>query len=146
MPGSDNAGDHILHASAVALGQNGLLITGASGAGKSSLALQLIALGASLVADDRVCVRRDPEGALVMSCPPTINGMIEARGVGLMKLPAAAAVARAVVDLDQVETERLPDPRFTIVSDVRLPLIRRVEGPAFPSILFLYLQGGCVDI
>ncbi|MEO1532556.1 MAG: serine kinase, partial [Pseudomonadota bacterium] len=45
-----------LHASAVALGERGLLILGPSGAGKTRLALELVALGAELVADDRVIV------------------------------------------------------------------------------------------
>ena len=45
-----------IHASAVALGPVGLLIMGASGSGKSSLALELMARGAKLVADDQVVV------------------------------------------------------------------------------------------
>ena len=39
-------GGEILHASSVSVGDQGLLILGKSGAGKSSLALDLIALGA----------------------------------------------------------------------------------------------------
>ena len=54
-----------LHASAVALDGRGALLLGASGAGKSGLALRLMALGARLVADDRVLLRRGPEGLLI---------------------------------------------------------------------------------
>jgi len=43
-----------IHASCVAVDGKGLLITGASGSGKSALALQLMAFGAHLIADDRV--------------------------------------------------------------------------------------------
>ncbi len=52
-----------LHASAVAVDGRGCLITGASASGKSTLALEMIALGAELVADDRVDVRRRRRGA-----------------------------------------------------------------------------------
>ena len=48
----------ILHATCVAVDGRGLLILGPSGSGKSALALQLIALGAQLVADDRTRVSR----------------------------------------------------------------------------------------
>ena len=51
----------IVHASAVSLGGRGVLILGRSGAGKSGLALRLIALGAQLVSDDRVVL--EPHGA-----------------------------------------------------------------------------------
>jgi len=67
----------VLHATAVAVGGRGLLILGRSGAGKSSLALQLIALGARLVADDRTRVTLGPAG-LVASPPEAIRGRIEA--------------------------------------------------------------------
>ena len=42
-----------IHASCVAFGGKGVLLLGASGAGKSSLALRLVDDGARLVADDR---------------------------------------------------------------------------------------------
>ena len=138
----DGAGEVVLHASAVALGNRGLLITGASGSGKSTLALRLIGLGATLVADDRVIVTPLPEGGLRLSCPAPIRGLIEARGVGLLRVEATKALAIAVVDLDRTATERLPEPETAEVAGRPLPLIRRVEGPAFPDILLLYLKGG----
>ena len=65
--------DTIVHASCVALDRRAVLLRGASGCGKSALALQLMALGATLVADDRVILRlRD--GALAASCPASIRG------------------------------------------------------------------------
>ena len=135
-------GPQTLHASAVAVGKRGLLITGASGSGKSTLALQLIGLGATLVSDDRVAVHRQAEGGLLMVPPEPIEGLIEARGLGLLTAPATRAAAIAVVDLDQTETDRLPEPATLMIAGETLPLIRRVESPAFDTMLHLYLKGG----
>jgi HPr kinase/phosphorylase len=67
----------------------GILILGESGAGKSSVVLKLLALGARLVADDRVelFVR---DGVLHATAPATLAGLLEARGLGIVALPYAA--------------------------------------------------------
>lgn len=123
----------ILHASAVRYADQAVLITGASGAGKSALALQLIALGAALIADDRVILQRQ-DNAVIASCPDTITGLIEARGVGILNTPAApAAPVSLVVDLDQVETARLPPQRNVTFADTSLPLLWRVDAPHFAA-------------
>ena len=87
-----------IHASCVLLASSGrqfgapddagVLILGASGAGKSQLALRLIERGAMLVADDRVdlFVR---ESRLFGRAPPGLAGLIEIRGVGIIALPFA---------------------------------------------------------
>ena len=68
-----------LHGTCVAWGDDAALIIGASGRGKSALALQLMALGCVLVADDRVVVQAD--GArLRASCPPAIVGLLVSCG------------------------------------------------------------------
>ena len=118
-----------------------LLITGPTGSGKSTLALELIGLGAVLVADDRV-VLTNRSGALWMAAPPTLAGRIEARGLGILRAPAGPACAVAVVDLAEVETRRMPGPRRITLEDVTLPLLAKVESPAFASMLHLYLAGG----
>ena len=61
-----------LHATCVAVEGRGVLITGPSGSGKSSLALALMAHGARLVADDRVTLSLR-EGTLWATCPETIR-------------------------------------------------------------------------
>lgn len=133
-----------LHATAVAFGSAALVLTGASGSGKSTLALQLIGLGATLVSDDQVTVTlRD--GGLWLSAPAALSNLIEARHFALLACPTAPAWARAVVDMDKVETTRLPKLGKTIVAGVSLPLIRKVESPAFPAMLQLYLKGGAVS-
>ncbi len=136
----------ILHASCVALGaRRAVLILGPSGSGKSALALQLIALGARLVADDRTLLR--PDGAsLIASAPATITGRIEARGLGLIELPhLPEAAVTLVVDLSEPETDRLPPRRMTRVLGHDLPLVHKVDGPHFPSAILLYLQHGRSD-
>jgi len=133
-----------IHASAVAFGTTGLLILGASGSGKSSLALQLMALGATLVADDRVIATPDLNGGLRMTAPPDLQGMIEARGVGLIRVDHRPAMAVYAVTLDEVETARLPETHDTVIADVTLSLLRKVESPAFPAMLYALLNGGRV--
>ena len=97
-----------LHASCVAINGRGVLILGPSGAGKSALALQLIALGATLVADDRTDVTRHGE-QVIASVPDTIGGLIEARYVGILRVEDHGPVPLGlVVDLAHTEHQRLP--------------------------------------
>lgn len=98
-----------LHATCIAFDGDGVLLTGASGSGKSDLALRAIEVGAALVADDRVTLERQEE-RLIAQAPPPLAGLIEVRGLGIMRLPhLARAALRLVVSLvppDQVP--RLP--------------------------------------
>jgi len=132
----------VLHASAVAIGPSGLLIKGPSGAGKSSLALELRALGAKLVADDRVLITSSNELGVLMTAPKELEGLIEARGLGLIKAPFRPARLVAVVDLATVETKRLPDHHETVIANEAFPTFRRVESASFPAMLVAYLNGG----
>lgn len=131
----------ILHATTVAVDGRGVIITGPSGAGKSALALQLLALGAALVADDRTIVT-NRNGVLTAFAPASIEGLIEARGVGILELPAAGPIPLALaVDLDRTETERLPRlHRFNLL-DIALPCLHNCASPHFPAAILLYLKG-----
>ncbi len=133
-------GPQIVHSSCVALAGRGLLILGRSGSGKSTLALQLMALGAVLVSDDRTCVSlRD--GALWAEPPAAISGLIEARGVGLLAADPAGAVPLVLaVDLDRVETDRLPPWRELPLMGQRLPLVWRVAHEGFAAAILQYLK------
>ena len=139
--GAQASGPDILHASAVALGPSGLLILGRSGSGKSTLALELMAFGARLVADDRVEVR-NRGGVLEMRAPVAIAGRIEARGLGILAAKSAPARAMAVVDLDRIETARLPEEHEAVIAGVALPCLGKVETSAFAAMLLAYLAGG----
>src|SRR4051812_37952187 len=75
---------------AVAIGEVAVLLTGASGSGKSDLALRLIDGGAKLIADDRIELVV-ASGRLCCRAPATmpaeLAGRIEARGVGIIPAP-----------------------------------------------------------
>lgn len=105
-------------------GWRGVLITGPSGVGKSDLALRLIGRGWRLVADDYAHVFASG-GALYATCPPTITGRIEARGVGVIAACALDLVRLVLaVQLSADPVERLPEAAETLIAGVPLPLVR----------------------
>lgn len=124
-----------IHASCVLVGESGVLIRGAAGVGKSTLAVALIEAAASrgvfarLVGDDRMML--SPSGGRLIARPhPAIAGLVERRGLGLTPLPAAAgAVIRLVVDLTPEASPRLPEPEAMVVSVSGLSLPRLTLGP-----------------
>lgn len=131
-----------LHATTVAFEGRGVLITGASGSGKSGLALQLIAMGAALVADDQTLLTAEAHG-VIASCPPATTGMIEARGLGLLNAPHQAS-ARLIlaVDLDQTEPDRLPPLREVTLLGHPVSLVFSTPASHFPAALRLYALYG----
>jgi serine kinase of HPr protein (carbohydrate metabolism regulator) len=111
-----------IHASSVAIGGRGVLIAGASGSGKSDLAMRLIDRGAMLISDDYTLLR-EREGVLLAEPPETIAGKLELRGVGIVPLPFSSHVPTALlVDLDGTP-ERLPGPASRMILGVALPAI-----------------------
>lgn len=114
-----------LHATTVARGVGGVwrgvLISGPPGAGKSDLALRLLALGWRLVSDDYSRVWASG-GGLYACAPDAIAGRIEARGVGLLGAPPLR-MARAVLWVDCVHdsVERLPEPAAIELCGAALP-------------------------
>ena len=102
-----------IHATCVAIQGEGILLLGPSASGKSDLALRLISAGARLVADDRVDLRLGTDGRVRASAPEALSGMIEARGLGILAMPALAsaplALACELIGADAVE--RLPARR-----------------------------------
>lgn len=63
----------------------GTLLTGASGVGKSELALELLARGHQLVADDATDFTLRA-GRLFGICPPLLRGFLEARSLGILNI------------------------------------------------------------
>jgi HPr kinase/phosphorylase len=114
----------LLHATAVAISGCAVLLRGASGSGKSDLALRLIDAGARLVADDQSELRREGD-RLIVRAPAPIAGLLEVRGVGIMRLDALPeAPVALVVDLVAAEgVERLPAQQTEWILGLALPLI-----------------------
>jgi HPr kinase/phosphorylase len=114
----------LVHGTAVAVEGAAILLRGAPGAGKSDLALRLIDRGARLVADDQAELRRRGDHILV-SAPAVIAGLIEVRGIGILRVDAIAAAPLALlVDLvSPAEIERLPEGRFEVVLGLTMPVI-----------------------
>jgi hypothetical protein len=127
-----------IHATAIAVGNRGVLIRGPSGAGKSDLALRCLAFGPStflrdpvkLVADDQVILKQDRSRTsprLIMTAPSTLRGKLEVRGVGILEVAVKDEV-EIVLIADLVRggpIERYPDPwPKVVVSGFEVPLIQ----------------------
>lgn len=121
-----------IHASAALYRGVGVLVRGASGAGKSRLVLDLLddarATGgdAALVADDRVAVEA-AHGRLVARTPRTIAGRIELRGFGIVEIAyEEACVVALVVDIEETQPPRMPEEEARIVriAGVVLPCLK----------------------
>lgn len=128
-----------VHASAVALSGRGVILRGAAGSGKSSLALAVMARGGRLISDDRTCLAR--RGAAVLAwAPAPILGLIEARGIGLIEVdPAPPTVVSIVVDLDEAEPDRLPPARYCDLLGASLPLVPGAGMPHLADALVAFL-------
>ena len=138
-------GSTSIHASAVLVGARAALIRGPSESGKSRLALELIAaarigslLFARLVADDRVYLEA-AGGRLLARPAEALAGLIEVRGVGLLKMAyEPSAVVGLVIDLAAADAARLPDPdqRKTEIESITLPrLAVAADATALPGVL-----------
>ena len=116
-------GSLIMHASCVDVNGSGVLIIGRSGSGKSSLAINLLALGSTLVADDQ-CELVRKNNRYRISKPAFLPKSIEIRGVGLVSVPMVNETNLDwVVNLDEAEKERMPSPRFTEIGGLRVPTV-----------------------
>jgi HPr kinase/phosphorylase len=142
------APDGTAHATTIAFptdaGPRAVLICGPSGSGKSALGLALLGLGGDLVADDRTVVRRRGD-AVDADAPAAIRGLIEARGVGLLRAHSVGPVQIGlVVDLAQSETARLPPSRRILVDEVAFPCLFRIAAPYFAVAVRQHLRFGPV--
>jgi serine kinase of HPr protein (carbohydrate metabolism regulator) len=114
-----------VHASCVLVDGLGVLIRGMPGSGKSDLAARLIDDGGELVADDRVDLAcRD--GTLVASAPAAIAGLLEVRGLGILRMVhSSEAAVGLVIDLVGPDAvERVPESAACDYMGIALPLLR----------------------
>jgi len=129
-----------IHATAVVIGSAGLLIRGPSRAGKSSLALALLAEAARmscfgrLIGDDRIGIERQGEN-LILRGHPAIAGKIEQRGTGILEVPwQASTTAKYVIDLiAPAQKSSIPQAIAATairIQGVELPLFTLPWGPS----------------
>ncbi len=108
---------HRMHGSCASRDGQAVLLIGPPGSGKSDLVLRLLGRGFQLVADDRVYIQ---DGTV--SAPAALFGLLEVRGLGIVRLPAVASARLALVaDLSE-RAERLPEPETH--AELGVPLIR----------------------
>ena len=101
-----------------------MLLRGPPGSGKSDLLLRLIAeAGAGLVADDQVLLTRAGAGPIAQP-PAALQGVLEARGVGLLRLPPAGPAPVVLLADLSAQPQRLPAPAHETLLGCQL---RRVE-------------------
>jgi serine kinase of HPr protein (carbohydrate metabolism regulator) len=120
----------MMHASSVVMQDHAVLIRGDSGSGKSDLALRLLDRGARLLSDDQT--RLQQSGFWVHAFPPpTIAGLMEVRGLGVVTIPGAVHSddgypVALVVDLvsSPDDLERLPDQMTCHLCAVEVPSVQ----------------------
>jgi HPr kinase/phosphorylase len=143
-----------IHASCVAVNGTGILIRGASGAGKSRLAHKILLAApahgftAMLVADDRVALAVR-SGRLIAAAPDPLKGLIEMRGLGIARLPylEQAPVDLAIDLMQQGEIPRMPDREQSTISlqGVTLPRAFALTPDAGLEVLLILIgQSGAV--
>lgn len=94
-----------IHASCAARDGAGVLLLGPPGSGKSDLVLRLIDRGFALVADDRVEIESGHASA-----PAALAGLLEVRGLGILRMPYLSRVRLALAVTLGGDVPRLPAP------------------------------------
>ncbi|MEM7633329.1 MAG: hypothetical protein AAF299_02125 [Pseudomonadota bacterium] len=125
----------------------GVLLQGAPGTGKSSLALRLIdqpGFGAGsaepvrgyLVSDDQVLLA-DVAGSLTASAPAAIAGLLEVRGTGITRLRNShfpVQLEMVIAHADAADIERIPSSQVIELAGRSLPLHKiDFSSPSAPA-------------
>ena len=131
----------LVHGTAVFWHKKGVLIIGPAGAGKSALALECLAMGAQLIADDRVFIKAQ-DGTLHLHRPAALKDMIECYGIGILHRDSiATAPLDLVVDLSKQAQGRLPAPLFTHILGHQVPCLAHTGQTNFAHALYVYISG-----
>jgi HPr kinase/phosphorylase len=105
-----------MHGSCVSKDGNAILLVGPAGSGKSDLVLRLLSHGFELVADDQVTIT---DG--IVSGPPELAGLLEVRGLGIVRLPHRSNARLAIVVELGVRADRMPMPHRH--PDLNVPVV-----------------------
>jgi serine kinase of HPr protein (carbohydrate metabolism regulator) len=121
----------LVHGTALVVGTTGLILLGPAGAGKSLMALKLVASArraghfATVLSDDQVFLDV-VNGRIVATAPPTIRGLIELRGSGIGRIDtiesSVVQLALSVVEVDA--STRIPEEnqQWAPIDGVKIPL------------------------
>jgi serine kinase of HPr protein (carbohydrate metabolism regulator) len=131
-----------IHASAVVLGDRGVLIAGPSGSGKTGLALALVSHAKSfglfgrLVGDDQLLLSVH-NGRLLCAAPPTIAGLAEVRGLGPspLEFEARAPVDLYVALVDDAAAGRFPETETTTIEGCEIASLTLAAGDRQAALL-----------
>ena len=128
-----------MRATTVTLRGRALLLAGPSGAGKSSLALELMSLGAGLVADD--VTELTDENGLTARAPASLPEAIEARGLGILYADLVGPTAVfAAVDLTRCAAARMPQAQEISLLEHSIPLLHKPASGPVAAMLLQYLK------
>ena len=144
MPGSAAKPENI-HATAILIGERGILITGPSGSGKTTLALALIdhfgqrGLFSRLIGDDQLFVV-GYGGRLVCHAPATIAGLAEVPGLGPKPLAfePVGIIDLAIRLVGAEEMMRFQEDRSETIAGCvvpRIDLTERSVATALPAVM-----------
>jgi HPr kinase/phosphorylase len=110
------------------------LVLGPPGTGKSDLVLRLLSCGFELVADDQVTII---DG--VASGPAELAGLLEVRGLGVVRLPYRPRARLVLVVELARRTDRMPLP--VTHAELNLPVIYLdASAPSAPERVALALD------
>jgi len=120
------------HATVIEIAGFGILIRGASGSGKSSLALGLLeqmsqsSIDAVLVGDDQVLISKENVDALIAKAPAATAGKIEIYGFGIseMNYKHQSKIGLIVGLVEAQKIERMPLPSNDTIRGVELPFVQ----------------------
>ena len=123
-----------LHATSVAIEDNGVAIFGDSGSGKSDLALRLIDSGATLISDD-ITVFSKSENNIHLFGVENTKGLLEVRELGIITVPYIEGIRlKLVIKLTDKEIERIPKKNQTNLLGLNFPKLE-INGKNSSSVV-----------
>ena len=112
-----------IYATCINIKSKGVLLLGDSGSGKSDLALRLITLfSAKLISDDRTEISKK-RTKIIASTPKTIKGLLEVRGVGIVKFKHQKETkVDLIIKLTDEKIERIPQKEEYDLEGIKIPM------------------------
>tara|TARA_Y100001934_G_C12073457_1_gene641234 strand:+ start:62 stop:547 length:486 start_codon:yes stop_codon:yes gene_type:complete len=136
----------ILHASSIEVNGKALINEAAPKSGKSALALEMIALGAKLIADDRTEFFKK-DGVVYARSPENLPIGIEARGIGILRLPTCsfAPVLFFIEICDEFSRTQSSQPQEKMILGKAFEFYQLSVMSSTASTLYLLMQHGKID-